>query len=174
MGDGVMRVNTALETTELPPFRVMGLTAPVRFRHEAEDVAAAWQRWLSGSLKDALPAFAPSVYALRHSYHDAGYTLMIGYLVSNDAPLPEGACEWYVAPQVYQVATLPEASHHAAAAAWQQLATLPDRRFEADFESYPSHGASKIYVGITGDVAMAEEALDDYHKPFSGCLSRIK
>ena len=88
MGDGVMRVNTALETTALPPFRVMGLTAPVRFRHEAEDVAAAWQRWLSGSLKDALPAFAPSVYALRHSYHDAGYTLMIGHLVSNDAPLP--------------------------------------------------------------------------------------
>ena len=69
-----MRVNTALETTALPPFRVMGLTAPVRFRHEAEDVAAAWQRWLSSSLKDALPAFAPSVYALRHSYHDAGYT----------------------------------------------------------------------------------------------------
>mgnify|MGYP000200731512 FL=1 len=130
-----MRVNTALETTALPPFRVMGLTAPVRFRHEAEDVAAAWQRWLSGSLKDALPAFAPSVYALpafapsvyalRHSYHDAGYTLMIGHLVSNDAPLPAGAGEWMVPPQVYRVAILPEASRHAAAEAWQRLAALP-------------------------------------------------
>ncbi|WP_325320446.1 GyrI-like domain-containing protein [Kingella oralis] len=161
MGDGVMRVNTALETTALPPFRVMGLTAPVRFRHEAEDVAAAWQRWLSGSLKDALPAFAPSVYALRHSYHDAGYTLMIGHLVSNDAPLPAGAGEWMVPPQVYRVATLPEASRHAAAEAWQRLAALPERRFAVDFESHPSWGASKVYVGVAGEVAMAEEGLDD-------------
>ena len=166
-----MRVNTALETTELPPFRVMGLTAPVRFRHEAEDVAAAWQRWLSGSLKDALPAFAPSVYALpafapsvyalRHSYHDAGYTLMIGHLVSNDAPLPAGAGEWMVPPQVYRVAILPEASRHAAAEAWQRLAALPERRFAVDFESHPSWGASKVYVGVAGEVAIAEEALDD-------------
>ena len=156
-----MRVNTALETTALPPFRVMGLTAPVRFQHEAEDVAAAWQCWLSGSLKDALPAFAPSVYALRHSYHDAGYTLMIGHLVSNDAPLPAGAGEWMVPPQVYRVATLPEASRNAAAEAWQRLAALPERRFAVDFESHPSWGASKVYVGVAGEVAMAEEALDD-------------
>ncbi len=166
-----MRVNTALKTTALPPFRVMGLTAPVRFRHEAEDVAAAWQRWLSGSLKDALPAFAPSVYALpafapsvyalRHSYHDAGYTLMIGHLVSNDAPLPAGAGEWMVPPQVYRVATLPEASRNAAAEAWQRLAALPERRFAVDFESHPSWGASKVYVGVGGEVAIAEEALDD-------------
>ena len=156
-----MRVNTALETTALPPFRVMGLTAPVRFRHEAEDVATAWQRWLSGSLKDALPAFSPSVYALRYLYHDWGYILLIGHLASNDAPLPAGASEWFVPPQVYQVATLPEASREAVAQAWQQLAALPDRRFDSDFESYLQHGAGKVYVGVAGDVAIAEEALDD-------------
>ena len=165
MGDGAMSVNTAtalpLETTALPMFRLMGMAIPICLSREADDMELAWERWHEGSLKDTLPAFSKSVYVLRHLYHSTGYILIIGYLVSNDAPLPEGACEWYVAPQVYQVATLPEASRHAAAAAWQQLATLPDRRFEADFESHPSHGASKIYVGITGDVAMAEEALDD-------------
>ena len=156
-----MRVNIKWETTELPAFRVMGMAIPISFSREADDMAPAWQRWLSGSLKDALPAFAPSVYALRHSYHDAGYTLMIGHLVSNDAPLPEGAGEWMVPPQVYRVATLPEASRHAAAEAWQRLAALPERRFAVDFESHPSWGASKVYVGVAGEVAIAEEALDD-------------
>ena len=150
-----------LETAALPVFRLMGMAIPISFTREAKDIELAWEQWHSGSLKDALPACAPSVYALRHSYHDAGYTLMIGHLVSNDAPLPAGAGEWMVPPQVYRVATLPEASRHAAAEAWQRLAALPERRFAVDFESHPSWGASKVYVGVAGEVAIAEEALDD-------------
>ena len=161
MGDSIMRVNIKWEKTELPAFRVMGMAIPISFSREAQDMALAWERWHSGSLKDALPVFSRSVYVLRHLYHASGYILLIGHLVSTDAPLPDGACEWVVSPQVYQVATLPEASHHAAAQAWQQAAALPERRFDTDFASYPQHGVNRVYVGITGDVAMAEEALDD-------------
>ena len=156
-----MRVNIKWETTELPAFRVMGMAIPISFSREAQDMALAWERWHSGSLKDALPAFSRSVYVLRHLYHASGYILLIGHLVSTDAPLPDGACEWIVPPQVYQVATLPDASHHAAAQAWQQAAALPERRLDTDFASYPQHGVSRVYVGVAGDVAMAEERWDD-------------
>lgn len=156
-----VNINMNLETAALPVFRLMGMAIPICLSREADDMELAWERWHESSLKDTLPAFSKSVYVLRHLYHSTGYILIIGYLVSNDAPLPEGACEWYVAPQVYQVATLPEASCHAAAEAWQRLAALPERRFAVDFESHPSWGASKVYVGVAGEVTMAEEGLDD-------------
>ena len=156
-----MRVNIKWETTELPAFRVMGMAIPISFSREAQDMALAWERWHSGSLKDVLPAFSRSVYVLRHLYHASGYILLIGHLVSTDAPLPDGACAWVVPPQVYQVATLPDASHHAAAQAWQQAAALPERRLDTDFASYPQHGVSRVYVGVAGDVAMVEERWDD-------------
>ena len=150
-----------LETAALPVFRLMGMAIPICLSREADDMELAWERWHVSSLKDTLPAFSKSVYVLRHLYHSTGYILIIGYLVSNDAPLPAGASEWMVPPQVYRVATLPEASPHAAAEAWQRLAALPERRFAVDFESHPSWGASKVYVGVAGEVAIAEEALDD-------------
>ena len=93
MGDGVMSVNINmnLETAALPVFRLMGMAIPICLSREADDMELAWERWHESSLKDTLPAFSKSVYVLRHLYHSTGYILIIGYLVSNDAPLPEGA-----------------------------------------------------------------------------------
>lgn len=65
MGDSIMRVNIKWEKTELPAFRVMGMAIPISFSREAQDMALAWERWHSGSLKDALPVFSRSVYVLR-------------------------------------------------------------------------------------------------------------
>ena len=145
--------------TTLPVFRIAGLHAPIRATHQEEDLNALWQQWHESSLKNDLPAFSTTVYCMRHEYQDNGdFSATIGQLIANDAELPDTAHDAWLPPQQYRVYTLPEKSHHAASAVWQQAQAddLP-RQFRADFESYPVFGEARVYIGVVGDVVIEEE-----------------
>ncbi|ULJ69812.1 GyrI-like domain-containing protein [Wielerella bovis] len=145
--------------TTLPVFRVAGLHAIIRVAHQADDLAALWQNWLQGSLKDTLPAFSKTVYCVRYDYQvDGSFSVIIGYLVANDTELEATVNDVWLPSQQYQVYTLSEKQYSAALSVWTQIAQGDlSRRFQADFESYPAFGDARVYVGIEGQVNISEE-----------------
>lgn len=146
------------ETTALPYFRVGGIAIRSQTAQRADDVAQLWAQQRSGRLND-LTAFSTSLYCVYHDYADDGScTILLGKLIATDATLPDNMSDAWVAPQNYAVFTLPEKDVQSALTVWQDMAQRKDlaRRHHVDFESYPAFGAAKLYVGLQGDVEMAE------------------
>lgn len=154
----------AYELTTLPYFRVAGLAQVSSQATRTDDAAQLWQTFLSGSLKDVLPAFSNTLYCVYHDYQDDGrFTMLLGKLVATDAELPEGASDVWVAPQQYAAFELSEKQFQAALPIWQYIEEQKDiqRYYRADFESYPNFGVAKLYIGVQGEVQMEEEVLID-------------
>ena len=93
---------------------------------------------------------------LKYEYTDENKVkITFGKLVANDATLPENLSDAWIAPQNYAVFTMTSN----ALETWRHIQQQPElnRRFHADFETYPHYGAAKIYVGLVGDVQIIEE-----------------
>lgn len=153
------------DITTLPYFRVAGLSVRTNPDQQAQHLQQLWQDYhLSGSLKNELPAFSTTTYCVYHDYaEDGSFSIVLGKLVSTDAPLPEHLSDAWVAPQNYAVFSLPEKHFQAALPVWQsvrQMSELP-RRQHVDFETYPTFGEAKLYIGLQGTVEMQEEMLED-------------
>lgn len=146
------------ENTTLPFFRVGGISVRTHSTKRATDVAQLWQQQRSGSLND-LMAFSSSLYCVYHDYaEDGSVTALLGKLISTDTVLPDDMSDVWIAPQHYAVFTQPDKDIQAALLFWQKLEQQHAfaRRKHADFECYPTFGATKIYVGLPGEVVIEE------------------
>lgn len=142
--------------TQLSAFRLAGVAARIG---DESDTQELWKTWFSGSLKDELPAFSRTLYAVRYAYQSGGhYTLLLGKLVAVEASLPPNVQEIIVPPQCYRVFTLPENRPDAVHELWctlEQDSSLK-RCFKYDFSCFPSVGKGRVYVGVVGEVEQHE------------------
>lgn len=141
--------NQIIETV-LPAFRVAGLDCKTCPNDVEKDWAQLWQQWFSGSLKTRMPAFSQTVYCVFICEDGKICRLLLGNLLSADAPLPEGAAECWLPPQHYRVSPLTACSAEAALAGWQASASV-NRQRQYDFASYPPSGMGKLYQSIQGE-----------------------
>lgn len=138
--------------TTLPIFRVMGLTAQSSPEHAQSTAAHLRAQFLTQAPN--MKAFSSTLYCVYQYPNATTVCITVGRLVANDTELGEGLGDAWVAPQNYVVFELTpntwaDIHHHANL----------NRRFHADFEIYPALGAPKVYIGVQGDVVMAEEIL---------------
>lgn len=139
-----------METTTLPIFRVAGWGETVS-RSQAQNTAEILKQRFQAA-EPELAAFSKTIYVVYQYLDDENVKVVAGKLVSTDFVLPENVDDVWVAPQNYALFS-----------SWQDVAQQPDlpRNFRADFETYPTFGAAKIYIGLSGDVEMHEETFDD-------------
>lgn len=139
-----------METTTLPIFRVAGWgkTAP---RSQAQNTAEMLKQRFQAA-EPELAAFSKTLYVVYQYLDDENVKVVAGKLVATDFALPENVDDVWVAPQNYALFS-----------SWQEMEIQPDlsRNFRVDFETYPTWGAPKIYVGVVGDVEMHEDTFDE-------------
>lgn len=134
-------------------FRIAGTRSPL---HELNDVLGSWENWHSGSLKNTITAFSPTVYSVLHTHENGERSILTGSLVSTDVLLPAIAQELLLPPQNYRVYTLSENHPSALSPLWDtlQLADTPC------FAAFPLSGSAKLYIPCGGTVESGEEILD--------------
>lgn len=144
------------DTKTLPFFRIGGLQAELNNPADADLLDSLWQRAASGSL-NGLPAFSTTLYCVFHNYRDHGGCLVtLGRLISTDAELPTDCADVWIAPQQYQTQTLPQAAALSEAAAVLMQNRHPERRYHADFASFPAVGSPTLYIGLQGETEIEE------------------
>lgn len=138
-----------METTTLPIFRVAGCGETVS-RSQAQNTAEKLKQRFQAAAPE-LAAFSKTIYVVYQYLDDENVKVVVGKLVSTDFTLPENVDDVWVAPQNYALCS-----------SWQDVAQQPDlpRSFRVDFETYPTFGSPKIYIGLTGDVEMHEETFE--------------
>lgn len=140
----------------LPIFRVAGLKMNVS-RDDAQATAQQLRQQFIAQPID-IKAFSTTIYAV-YQYQDNGsVNVVVGKLVSTDYALPENVGDVWVAPQNYVVFDAVSVGE-----TWQHIEQQDDlsRRWLVDFETYPAYGSPKIYVGVTGEIDIAEEDLGE-------------
>lgn len=140
----------------LPIFRVAGLKMNVS-RDDAQATAQKLRQQFIAQPID-IKAFSTTIYAV-YQYQDNGsVNVVVGKLVSTDYALPENVSDVWVAPQNYVVFDAVSVGEM-----WQRIEQQDDlsRRWLVDFETYPTYGSPKIYVGVTGEIDIAEEDLGE-------------
>lgn len=142
-----------MEFATLPIFRVMGISQTVVRTDAITTAQQLQQQWLASP--PHMAGFSQTLYCVYQYPDENKVKITLGKLVANDATLPENLSDAWIAPQNYAVFTI--ASN--ALETWLHIPQQSElnRRFHADFETYPHYGAAKIYVGLVGDVRIIEE-----------------
>lgn len=138
-----------METTTLPIFRVAGCGETVS-RSQAQNTAERLKQRFQAA-EPELAAFSKTIYVVYQYLDDESVKVVAGKLVATDFVLPENVDDIWVAPQNYALFS-----------SWQEVnveADLP-RNFRVDFETYPTWGTPKVYVGVIGNVEMHEETFE--------------
>lgn len=140
----------------LPFFRIAGLKMNVPRDKAVATAQNLRQAFVTQHIE--LKAFSTTLYAV-HQYQDNDtVNVVVGKLVATDDTLPENLNDAWIAPQNYVVFDAPSITE-----TWQHIQQQTDlpRRFLADFETYPTYGSPKIYVGVVGEMDINEETLND-------------
>lgn len=144
-----------MQTTTLPIFRIAGISATVARTHAQQTAMQLREQFQANP--PSLPAFSHTLYCA-YQYPDADHVkITFGKLIANDVVLNDGITDAWVAPQNYAVFTPDQPEQYLDT--WAEIMANPDlnRRFHTDFETHSAQGASKIYIGLMGEVEIEEE-----------------
>jgi predicted transcriptional regulator YdeE len=131
---------------------VVGIAARTS-NSSAHEIGALWKRFYREGIGEQIPGrLDGSIYSVYSEYESdfrGRYTLLIGCLVSADAPIPEGLSRQVVKAGNYAVfeatGELPESVVSTWASIWE---TPLDRLYVTDFERYTKEGTVTVHVGI--------------------------
>lgn len=142
----------------LPVFRIAGVQTQTNAESLSEQIKTLWQQWHEIQNQHHF-GFSKTNYCVYQYHENHEITITIGRLVSLDFELAQGIQDVWIPPQNYQVFEFNSKNPDEIQTKWQEIRATPpqDYRQHTDFESYPSVGGAKIYIGLTGAVEISED-----------------
>ena len=133
------------------PQRVVGVMARVS-NSAPEKIGDIWRRFHGEKIGDRLSGRGEDIYSVYFDYESdekGEYGVVVGYMLPDDAAVPDGLGEVMLAPGRYEVFDVAGPLPESVWKKWAEIWNTPLRRtYRTDFDCYGADGLVKIYVGV--------------------------
>lgn len=158
-------------TTQVPAFRVAGISVRTRNSHEMDSatarIGALWDRFFDESWEHKLPrpdadARIFGVYSAYESNEHGAYDVTAGVAAPSDVQLVGGAATVDIEAGEYLVfhgqGAMPQMVLDAWGEVWRYFLRHPQvrRRFGTDFEAYDAVDRVAIHIGVQAAAGVSE------------------